>query len=627
MKHAKTRNVSWKTLAGLALGTGLASMLFVGCQDRDVDRTEILAKTVPIAPVEKAYFAPVAVLGAADGKTLYVAGANGRVVELDPASGQVVHSLTVPAEVTGMAAGAGQLFVTSVVPAGTVSVIDIKTWQVRSTMAAGAGACAPVVDDKAGRLYVANEFTNDIVVLDTHSGKELGRVDVVREPASAALSPDGATLVVGNLVPAGPANADHVAATVSLIDARQAKTVAQIALPNGSSSVRGVAVSPDGHWAWVTHVLSRYTVPTTQLERGWMNTNALSIIDLPAKKLLNTVLLDDVDRGAANPWGVAVSADGSCVVVTHGGSQEISIIAVKPLLEKLNQAKAPDEVPNQLSFLLDMRRRVHVNGNGPRAVAIVGPKAYVAEYFTDSLTSVILAEGGKPSTIPLGPEPQWTVRRRGEVYFHDASLCFQGWQSCITCHPNSRVDGLNWDLLNDGIGNPKNTKSMVLAHQTMPVGWMGVRETAEKAVRAGIKYIQFAVRPEQDAAAIDEYLKSLTPAASPFLVEGRLSDAARRGQKIFHDESVGCAHCHTGALFTDQLSHDVGTIGSYDKPEDRFITPMLIEAWRTAPYLHDGSAGTLRDLVTTSNKQDRHGRTSQLSPQQIDDLVAFVRSL
>ena len=52
-------------------------------------------------------------------------------------------------------------------------------------------------------------------------------------------------------------------------------------------------ISPDGKYVYATHILARYQMPTTQLERGWMNTNALSIIDVEARKLLNTVLLDD----------------------------------------------------------------------------------------------------------------------------------------------------------------------------------------------------------------------------------------------------------------------------------------------------------------------------------------------
>jgi cytochrome c peroxidase len=59
----------------------------------------------------------------------------------------------------------------------------------------------------------------------------------------------------------------------------------------------------------------------------------------------------------------------------------------------------------------------------------------------------------------------------------------------------------------------------------------------------------------------------------------------------------------------------------------RFDVPTLIEVWRTGPYLHDGRAATIHDLVTTYNPEDEHGRTSNLSPEEISDLVEFVGSL
>jgi len=69
------------------------------------------------------------------------------------------------------------------------------------------------------------------------------------------------------------------------------------------------------------------------------------------------------------------------------------------------------------------------------------------------------------------------------------------------------VDGFNWDNLNDGIGNPKNAKSLLFAHATPPSMWLGVRSNACVAVRAGIRNSLFTVRPEEDALALDEYLK------------------------------------------------------------------------------------------------------------------------
>jgi cytochrome c peroxidase len=217
-----------------------------------------------------------------------------------------------------------------------------------------------------------------------------------------------------------------------------------------------------------------------------------------------------------------------------------------------------------------------------------------------------------------------TIERKGQMLFNDAELCFQGWQSCASCHPSdARADALNWDLLNDGLGNPKNTKSLLLAHETPPAMITGIRENAEAGVRAGIRYIQFAVRPEEEAAAIDEYLKSLKPVPSPHLVDGKLSESAERGQKIF--DKAGCASCHTGLLHTDLKTHDVGTGKDLDK-DRRFDTPTLVEVWRTSPYLYDGRATTIEEVLTIYNPGDKHGVTSNLTEAEIKDLAEFILS-
>jgi cytochrome c peroxidase len=128
-------------------------------------------------------------------------------------------------------------------------------------------------------------------------------------------------------------------------------------------------------------------------------------------------------------------------------------------------------------------------------------------------------------------------------------------------------------------------------------------------------------------AALDEYLKSLRPVPGPHLVDGRLSAAAERGKQLFLSGKAGCAGCHPPPWFTDLGAYHVGTQGDYDKSSDQFDTPTLVELWRTAPYLHDGSAATLRDVLTTKNPADQHGNTSHLSPQEIDDVVEYLLSL
>jgi YVTN family beta-propeller protein len=566
-----------------------------------------------------------------------------RVGVFDVGAGKVTKTFALPDRPTGLALApdGARLYVAGESPRGKVYVIDLNKGRIVKRIAVGHTPNAPVVAPDSKTLYVCNRFNNNVSVINVKSGKCVAMIDVLREPTAAAITPDGNLLFVANLLPAGAADLDYAAAAVSVIDASTNTIAAQIALPNGSTALRGVCVSGDGRYAYVAHILARYQLPTTQLERGWMNTNALSVIDVTNKKLVNTVLLDDVDLGAANPWGVAVTDDGKYICVTHAGTHELSVIDRRAMHEKLAKVASgekvsevsltAEDVPNDLSFLVGIRRRLKLAGNGPRGLAIIGAKAYIAEYFSDSLGVINISGQGtaKPQSVELGSVTPMTAERRGAMLFHDAEICFQHWQSCSSCHPDARVDALNWDLLNDGIGNPRNTKSMLLTHKTPPSMITGVRDNAEMAVRAGIRHILLTVRPEENAVAIDEYLKSLVPVQSPHLVRSWLSRkpvlsrAARRGKKVF--QKAGCGSCHSGPLGTDLQKYDAGT-GKVREHEHAFDTPTLVELWRTAPYLVDGRAVTIKDMLVEHNVDDKHGRTSGLTEKQIADLVEYVLS-
>lgn len=593
----------------------------------------LLTLATAAAAQPEPYLGPCALVASADGKSLYLANAGARQVAwVDPVRQQVVRRIHVPARPTGLALSpdGSELYVTSAAPRSTVCVLEADSGRETGRMRAGHTAMGPAVTPDGRRLYVCNRFDGDVSVFDLSTGRETARVPAVREPVAAAVTPDGRSVLVANHLPADRADRYYVAAVVTVIDTRSHQTTA-IRLPNGSNGVRDVCISPDGRHAYVTHVLSNYELVPSQVEQGWMNTNAISVLEVAGKRRINTVTLDEPYLGAANPWGVATTADGKWICVAHAGTHELSLIDAPTLLEKLQglyTSPVAGGIPNDRGVPGGLQRRIRLSGNGPRELAIVGGRAYVAAYFSDSLHVVDLqrADRAQPHTIRLGPAPQPTLRRRGEILFHDALICYQHWQSCATCHPDARADALNWDLQNDGVGNPKNTKSMLLAHQTPPAMSEGVRASAEAAVRAGMEHILFAGWVEKEARAIDAYLKSLRPVLSPHLVEGRLSPAARRGKALFESDRVGCNTCHPPPRYTDLRRHDVGTRGPYDLG-DRFDTPTLVETWRTAPYLHDGRYTAVKQLLRQGRHGAGHGRLEELSRQELDELVEFVLSL
>jgi YVTN family beta-propeller protein len=593
---------------------------------------------------------PEAIAASKDGSTLYITEATARQLAVfDLRKNRVIRTIPLPGEPTGVAVsadGAG-VYVTCDGNPGTVQILNAAGTQPLNAIAAGPGARSPVADPAGRFLYVCNRFGNSVSVLDLGARKEVARIAVTREPYAAALTPDGRTLFVAGLLPEGPATADYVAARISVVDTASRKLERSISLPNGSASVRGVAMSPDGERLYVSHIVGRFTVHTAQLEQGWMNTNAFSIIDVPRRKLLHTVLLDEADNGAANPWGIACTPDSGTpdsrhLCVTHAGTHELSIIDLAGLSTRLSSARigaGRDEhapgVEDDLTVLAGIRRRVPLAGKGPRGMAVAAGAVFVAEYFSDSLGRVDLVRESAAS-LPLGPRPQPDSRRLGEMQFHDAASCFQRWQSCSSCHPDARADGLNWDLLNDGIGNPKNTRSLLLAHRIPPAMSTGIRETAEKAVRAGMELIELMPPDEGIAATLDEYLKSLQARPSPWLEGGKLSAAAERGRKLFFSAEVGCASCHRPPYYSDGELHDVGSRSALDftadaagkrVAQDKFKTPSLIEAWRTAPYFHDGRYATLGEAIVQGNCGASRGGIRRLPPGQIKDLIQFVLSL
>jgi len=604
----------------------------------------------PAHPSNKNYLSPTAIVASADAQRLYVAMADaGKVGVVEAASRKLIHTFAVGEMPLGLALSPDgtKLFVTCAAPESTVWVIDTGCGDILEKFSTGHTAVAPVLSRDGKTLYISCRFNNCVDVIDLAAKKSVRRIQVAREPVAAAITPEGKYLLVANHIHAGRSDADVVAAKVSVIDLAAGQVCRELELPNGSTLLRDVRISPDGRHAAVTHQIGRFHLPTTQLDRGWVNTSALTLIDLAEMKPINSVLLDNMDSGAANPWAAAWSADGKTICVTHAGTHELSVIDFPALLAKLSKlppklepgapvdytaaSRTTADVPNDLSFLVGLRQRIKLceSDRGPRGLALIGTQAWLANYFSDSLSVIDLAAPRlRAESMALGPRREMSVVRQGEFLFNDASICFQGWQSCSSCHSSDvRVDGLNWDNLNDGLGNPKNAKSLLLAHQTPPSMWLSVRADAHVAVRAGIKNSLFTVQPEANAVALDEYLKSLKPIPSPHLVRGKLSRAAERGRKLFFDEKIGCGDCHKGKFYTDLKPHDVGTAGQFDHPTNRFDTPTLIEVWRSAPYLHDGRAVTLREVINVFNADDNHGQTSHLAPSQIDDLVEFILSL
>jgi cytochrome c peroxidase len=229
-------------------------------------------------------------------------------------------------------------------------------------------------------------------------------------------------------------------------------------------------------------------------------------------------------------------------------------------------------------------------------------------------------------------EPQpWNGERNGENNFYDASLCFQEWQSCHSCHPLTRPDALNWILGGGSMVAPKNAKNMLFAWWTGATTWTGRRSEAHKSINAGIELELFRLPTNDLSIPLDTFFMALKPMASPFRVKGRLSEAAQRGKLLYNNkEKTDCMKCHPAPLFTDIDKYwNSGVPDPYD-PTTAWKTPGLTECWRTGPYGHLGSYWTMTEILELpahSNAYKKLDVDPAGSGHEMKDLVEYVLSL
>ena len=600
-----------------------------------------------------AYRSPLAVAVSPDGKTVYVSDKTAKCVTvLDVAGNQSSSDIPIPNEPNGLALSAdGKTLYVAERKAHAVALIDAGKGAVSGRIAVGLWPVAVALAEKGKRLYTCNQGDHTVSVVDLAAGKEIKRIPAVREPSFAAVSPDESRVVVANLLPYGAGTDATLAAEVNILDAAAMAEKSRLKLPPGSTAVTGVCVSPDGKWAYVIHALGRFNLPITQLERGWVHTYALSILDIAAGTRLATVLLDDLTGGSADPWGIVGSADGKSLWITHAGTHEVSMIDIAKVHELLQgkvsgelaqlkdgsrdniwvriskDPKVIAQLANDLTalYIAGAIRRAPPGGNGPRGLALSpdGQKLFVANYFSGTVATLEAATGKLLGTVPVGPQPAPDAARRGEVYFHDATRCFQHWHSCASCHPSGRVDGLPWDFMRDGIGNPKDVISLLYVQHTSPHNRRATRADPRECMRTGVTGSHLIVPETSDVEDLLAYAASLQPEPNPNLAQ--LGETAKRGKVIFEGKA-GCAGCHPEPYFTDKKMHNVGIL-TPNEPDGRYDTPTLIEAYRTAPYFHDGRAATIKDALTKHDPDNLHGNVNNLTPQEIDDLVAYVLSL
>lgn len=124
-----------------------------------------------------------------------------------------------------------------------------------------------------------------------------------------------------------------------------------------------------------------------------------------------------------------------------------------------------------------------------------------------------------------------------------------------------------------------------------------------------------------EVKAVLAYLESLEHPPAP---RQTLSEAAERGKTLFNGKGR-CASCHQGELYTSTKKYDV-KIEDDGSPFDRWNPPSLRGVRDRRPYLHDGRAETLEEVLRTVHAPEKLGGQA-LTPEERRDLIEFLRSL
>ncbi|HEY1814012.1 MAG TPA: di-heme oxidoredictase family protein [Kofleriaceae bacterium] len=513
-----------------------------------------------------------------------------------------------------------------------------------------------VVTDGAGNAYVA--CSQDRLVAKVTNMQVAGTVSVAGEPWALAWLPDGtllATLFLGPGAAQLDPNAMAVLATWTIPDTA----------PRGDprlahGQVRGIydaAMRPTSDEVWFTHAMlgTDTAQPTLDFERTAFPSISIATGSGAYSVTLSTDAQDvpgiDGSFGdvVSGPHAIAFTSDGSLALMVDTNSEDVLVVGgdhtehslVRPL---------PGHMPEGIAISPDdTHAYVDERNTGDIAVLDIGSDGTVA------------VDGAPIPRLTTDPMP--TQLRLGQQLFYSANsdeypITTNHWVACATCHMEGRSDAVTWKFAQGPRDTPTNAGGMT------NTGFL-FRTADRNQVQDYWKTIDVEQGGDFDPAtqatlldAIAAYVNlaiplPVPPATDPMMVA--------RGEELFDDPTVGCSGCHNGPRFTDSgmydptldltqptcgsppaapcvLLHDVGTCNTGAYPDVMhddidndpraacmFDTPSLSGVWSTPPYLHDGTAATLMDVLEQT--RGKMGDITGLSAADEAALVEYLRSL
>ena len=334
--------------------------------------------------------------------------------------------------------------------------------------------------------------------------------------------------------------------------------------------------------------------------------------------------------GDALPIDLAASADGTLLAVAYAGGQMITLTQIASLVVD-NAAEpsgvvCPTPVPGTESTggVDPVSNGVAGGGEGvggtgtgisdqlgaPTSVAFTPSNQLLVYYPELPGIAVHNSDGTTQTVLTLPGDVGYDA---GRELFH---MQTPSGLACASCHPEARDDGLVWTFDTEGQRRTQNVAGSILSRA--PYHWAGDMPSIPVLMDDVFADRMGGATPSDSAhRMLGLWLNRVN---APAALAGVDPAAAARGQTLFQSTGVGCQTCHTGTLLSTFAIVDVGTGGA-------FKVPSLVGVNGRAPYLHDGRAATLLDRFGATGGGDLHGHTSQLTPDQLSDLVAYLETL
>jgi YVTN family beta-propeller protein len=528
--------------------------------------------------------------------------------------------------------------------ADNISVIDLVTSKIIDTLQTGNGPAGLSLSADGRFLYVVNSFSNDVSAFELQTGEERKRFIAGNNPTGAQLSPDGRTLIVTSrralIAPYG----DTLKSELTVVDEKSQRVIERKNIES-AYLMENIAFTPSGDLAIVTLIRPKNLVPSIQVEQGWMMTYGIGIIEQKENGRTIQLLIDEPNAYYSDPFDIAITPDGKKAFISSSGVNCISVVNIDSIRTLI--AESSTEMLNTYSNHLGISSRYITKristGANPKGIILSpdGKTLYVAEQLEDRIAVINTETLETINTIDLGGPDRITVARHGRRLFNNSGHTFQNQFDCYTCHPDMHEDGLVYNMASKDMGrNLTNTQSLRDIRDTPPFKWNGKNQTVYK--QDGIRFSTVLTRTEQfsykDLDAITAYI--ITGIQYPpnllYNRDGVLTDTQLRGKAIFErsadnfgriiPENNRCITCHPPPYFTNLKLASVGTLAASDD-SIQFDTPHLNNIFASPPYLHDGRASTLEEIWTIYGKEDKHGLANDMTKNQLNDLVEYLKSL